>query len=97
MPHPPSDIRSLARQWTSLAINTLAEIAGDVDEDAGPRVSASIALLDRGWGKAPQSHTGENGEGEIKVLVRHIINGRDVQGPLIEHKQALPIGRQEDE
>lgn len=96
MPHAPTDIRSLARQWTGAAIRTLGAIATDPDEDAGPRVSACIALLDRGWGKAPQAHTGENGEGAIKVLVRHIINGKDVNGPLIEHKQPLPIGRDEE-
>ena len=92
----PLDVRSLARQHTATAISQLARVAGYSESDSA-RVMACIALLDRGWGKAPQSHTGENGEGEIKVLVRHIINGRDVQGPVIEHKQHLPIGRREDD
>jgi hypothetical protein len=44
------------------------------------RVMAANSLLDRGWGKAPQAITGENGEGGIEVIVRHIIEGaaRDV-------------------
>jgi len=41
------------------------------------RVAASIALLDRGWGKPPQSHTGEDGERDIRITVRHIAEGRD--------------------
>ena len=92
----PADIRSLARQHTALAINTLAHYAGMGGESESVHVQAAMALLDRGWGKAPQSHTGENGEGEIRVLVRHIIGGRDVGGPIVEHKQPLPIGRSEE-
>jgi hypothetical protein len=82
----PVEIKSLARQHTSLAINTLAAIAGDYDEDTGPRVTAAIALLDRGWGKPAQTHTGEDGEGDIRIVVRHIICGeRAPQSKLIEH------------
>jgi hypothetical protein len=82
MPHAPVEIRSLARQWTSLAINTLADIAGDNDEDASPRVAAAIALLDRGWGKPAQTHTGEDGEGDIRIVVRHIISSVRAEQPL---------------
>jgi hypothetical protein len=41
------------------------------------RVQAAIALLDRGWGRVPQAHTGENGEGDIRVTIRHIVQGPD--------------------
>jgi hypothetical protein len=41
---------------------------------AAARVSAASALLDRGWGKPPQPHTGE--DGDIRVTVRTIIEGR---------------------
>jgi len=87
VPHAPADIRSLARQWTSLAINTLADIAGDNDEDAAPRVSAAIALLDRGWGKPQQTISAEDG-GDIRIVVRHIICGERAPQPqpkLLEH------------
>jgi hypothetical protein len=70
----PLDIRSLARSHTELAIRTLVGIAaGGTNE--GARVAASVHLLDRGWGKAAQTHTGEDGEGAITVLIRHIIEG----------------------
>ena len=68
----PANIRSLARQWTDTAIQQLGGIATNGDSDAA-RVAACVALLDRGWGRPPQTHTGEDGEGDIKVTIRHII------------------------
>ena len=68
----PADIRSLARQWTDAAIQSLAGIATNGQSETA-RVAACVALLDRGWGRAPQSHTGENGDGDIRVTIRHIV------------------------
>lgn len=82
MARAPVNIRSLARQWTDVAVQQLGGIAQHGDTDAA-RVAACVALLDRGWGKAPQSHTGEDGEGDIRVTIRHIIQG---EPKLIEHK-----------
>ena len=45
------------------------------------RVQAANILLDRGWGKAIQPHTGED-SGDIRVVIRQII---DVTG------QAAPV------
>jgi hypothetical protein len=72
MARAPTDIRSLARSHTNMAIKVLAGIAKDGTNE-GARVSAAQALLDRGWGKAPQAHTGEDGEGEIKIVIRRLI------------------------
>ena len=72
----PIDIRSLARQHTDTALRVLAQIASH-GENEGARVAACAHLLDRGYGKAPQAHTGENGEGDIRVIVRHILDTRD--------------------
>jgi hypothetical protein len=66
------NIRSLARSHSTTALDTLAGIARN-GENEGARVQAAIALLDRGWGKAPVTHTGEDGEGDIRVTIRHII------------------------
>jgi hypothetical protein len=71
MARAPTDIRSLARAHTEIAIKVLAGIAKDGTNE-GARVSAAQALLDRGWGKAPQSHTGEDGEGEITIVIRRL-------------------------
>ena len=48
----PIEIRSLARSHTEAALKTLKAIMSDPDANAGARVSAAVALLDRGWGKA---------------------------------------------
>ena len=78
MPKAPTDIRSLARQWTHIAVQQLGGIAQHgVSESA--RVAACIALLERGWGRPPQTHTGEDGEGDIKITIRHIIQGAIAQ------------------
>ena len=69
-----ADIRSLARAQTDLSIRTLTGICGSKAAPAAARVSAASALLDRGWGKPPQAHTGEDG-GDISVTIRQIVEG----------------------
>jgi hypothetical protein len=71
----PIDIRSLARVHAPSAIRTLAAICAQSESDSA-RVMAANALLDRGFGKAPVAITGENGEGGIEVIIRHIIDDR---------------------
>jgi len=77
------NIRSLARSHSTTALDTLAGIAR-CGENEGARVQAAIALLDRGWGKPPQTHTGEDGEGDIRVTIRHIIQGALPEPKLVE-------------
>jgi hypothetical protein len=70
------DLKSLARGYTQTAIKTLGGLSEAADSDA-TRVAASIALLDRGWGKPKQVHQhggGEEGEGPIVVK---IVYGKD--------------------
>jgi hypothetical protein len=50
-------------------------------------MASSQALLDRGWGKAPQAHTGEDGEGEIKIVIRRLVdedNAKLIEGRVLE-------------
>ena len=50
------------------------------------RVQAANILLDRGWGKPPQAHTGE-GDGNIRISIRQIIDSAEESEPLlIEHE-----------
>ena len=44
-------VRDIARESTTLAIETLRTIAADTEAPHAARVSAATALLDRGWGK----------------------------------------------
>lgn len=63
----PTEIRSLARAHTEAAVNCLAGIMNKSDAPEAARVSAANALLDRGWGKAPQVM--EDGDGNPMQLV----------------------------
>lgn len=53
-----TEIRSLARSHTRTALNVLVGIMRSKDATAAARVSAANAVLDRGWGKATQTHEG---------------------------------------
>lgn len=50
-----ADVKALAQEYTGTAIGTLAEIATNGKAPAAARVSASVALLDRGHGKPMQA------------------------------------------
>ena len=81
----PTDLRSLARGHTKLCIKVLAGIVSQQAVPAAARVSAAQALLDRGWGRAPQVLSGEDGGG-IQVIIRQIIDVTGEAEPvLIEH------------
>jgi hypothetical protein len=71
-----ADIRSLARAQTALAIRTLTGVCGSKAAPAAARVSAAQALLDRGWGKPAQPHTGEDDK-DIRITIRQIVEGGD--------------------
>jgi hypothetical protein len=55
-----AEVKELARTHTTEAIQTLVSIMKDHTCAPAARVSAANALLDRGYGKAPQHVTGEN-------------------------------------
>ena len=49
------DLQEQARQWAPEALDALREIAASRDAPPSARVSAAVALLDRGYGKPAQS------------------------------------------
>jgi len=63
-----TEIRSLARSHTRTALNVLVGIMRSKDATAAARVSAANAILDRGWGKAPQAI--QNGDDGLQVIHR---------------------------
>ena len=79
-----ADIRSLARAQTALAIRTLTGICGSKAAPAAARVAAANALLDRGWGKAPQAHSGEEGN-DIEIVIRRLTASGE-EPLLLEHE-----------
>lgn len=50
-----SEVQALAREHTMVAIETLSTIMCDENAPAAARVSAANAILDRGYGRPPQT------------------------------------------
>ena len=46
-------VTTLARQYTEQAIKLLGDAMADENVPMGTRITAAVALLDRGWGKTP--------------------------------------------
>lgn len=68
----PKDLReviNLARSHTVTAITALAEIAGDAGAPCAARVSASEAILNRGWGKPKDTVELQGADGAALPLV----------------------------
>ncbi|WP_454626175.1 hypothetical protein [Bradyrhizobium cenepequi] len=64
-----TEIRSLARSHTRTALNVLVGIMRSKDATPAARVSAANAILDRGWGKAPQAIE-NGGDGALELVHR---------------------------
>jgi hypothetical protein len=71
----PANIRSLCRSYTGEAVRSLAAIMRQADAPPKARIQAIAILLDRGWGKAAQPHTGEDDK-DIRVTIRNITESR---------------------
>jgi len=70
MPRTITEIRSLARSHTRTALNVLVGVMRSKDATAAAKVSAANAILDRGWGKAPQAI--QNGDDGALQLIHRI-------------------------
>lgn len=74
-PKSDADIQALARTHTVAAIERL--VAWMMTDNPKASVSASVAILDRGWGRPAQAVTGPNGA-ELKAIVSLIHVHEDV-------------------
>ena len=63
-----AEVKELAREHTSEAIETLVSIMANAESTPAARVSAANSLLDRGYGKPPQHITGEGGPSYVVRL-----------------------------
>jgi HEAT repeat protein len=69
-----TEVRSLARSYTKSAINALVGVMTSENATHAARVSAAVAILDRGWGKAPQAlQNGEDGALELIHRIERVI------------------------
>ena len=84
---PPPFVRDIARESTTLAIETLRTIAADADAPHAARVSAATALLDRAWGKPAQQLSADINAAQTVTINLGWLKGRTVGG-FIEHDEA---------
>jgi hypothetical protein len=68
----PTDLKSLARSYTKACVETLSGVATNGESEAA-KVSAAIALLDRGWGRPNQPHDAKV-EGELRIVIRKMLS-----------------------
>jgi hypothetical protein len=64
----PTQIKSLARSHTETAVNVLAGIMNNQQENGPARVAAANSLLDRGWGKPSQPIAGDD-DAPLRTIV----------------------------
>jgi hypothetical protein len=50
-----ADVKAAAHELTPGAMDTLKEAMADQKAPWAAKIAAAIAVLDRGWGKSPQS------------------------------------------
>jgi hypothetical protein len=86
-----AEVRELAREHTTDAIQTLVSIMTNPKAAPAARVSAANALLDRGYGKPPQHVTGENANFVAWLVMQMVVptaeNGAGYNAP--EYGSAL--------
>ena len=68
------ELRDAARAHTELALATLVEALSCEFPQA--RISAANSILDRGWGKPPNTEAGEGGEGIVRRVLE-IVTWKD--------------------
>ena len=71
---------SLAREHTEASIATLAEIRDNKSAPDSARVAASVALLDRGWGKPTQPIDAEENLKDVVKGIRVVFVSSDGAG-----------------
>ena len=47
-------------------------------------MAAAGILLDRGWGKAPTTHTAPDDVDEVRVTIRHMVEGGERSGQVLD-------------
>src|SRR5215472_4169018 len=91
MPKNLGHIESLARSYTDKAIKTLAGIMMEPNCPPMARVAAAKVLLDRGWGKASESHHIDiNGETTLRKVVNEFVHVYETREQ-IEFKDQTPL------
>ena len=70
----PAELKAMCQAAAPEAIKVALEILNDIDKPPASRIKAAEVILDRGYGKAPQSLTGEDGKPLTIGLVEIVLN-----------------------
>jgi hypothetical protein len=73
MPKAVTEIRSLARSYTRMALNVLVAVMRNTKATPPARVAAANAILDRGWGKPTQALSNDEGALELIHRIERVI------------------------
>jgi hypothetical protein len=85
-----TEIRSLARSHTRTALNVLVGVMRNTKAPAPARIAAANAILDRGWGKAPQAVEGGGGNAlELIHRIERVIVQPENVSPENSHRKDL--------
>ena len=89
------DVVELARQHTPAAIEALARIVNSAKSPPAAVVAASVALLDRGWGKPLQSTEHSSRDGApfgpaLNITMATVPDDRLLLGRSLRLRNALP-------
>jgi hypothetical protein len=84
-----AEVRELAREHTSKAVETLVSIMTNQKAAPAARVSAANSLLDRGYGKPPQHITGEGGPRYVVRLPQPCKTAEEWEA-LVKAERSLP-------
>ena len=73
-------VRELAQAQTESAIAGLVRVLEGAESPAAARVSAAVALLDRGWGKPVQTIAGDDENPLVARIERVIVDPPNPHG-----------------
>ncbi|WP_375304964.1 hypothetical protein WI560_22810 [Bradyrhizobium sp. A11] len=91
-----TEIKSLARTHTNVAVKTLVQVMRDKEAPAHARIMAANAILDRGWGKPLQPIASEDGKPlefvhRIERVIVHPGDTVTMEAQIEESVQRMPI------
>jgi hypothetical protein len=91
---PKSDfaISDLCRKHTQTAISTLVAIMENEEAPAAARVSAAVAILDRGWGKPTQAAAQQGGECVVRWMTHEEATAAGLDAAAVGARQSQLTG-----
>ncbi len=93
------DLAAMAQRHAELAVQTLAQCLTDPEANWPSKVSAASELLDRGFGRAPQSLNVDHKVGfseQFEAFIRELSGKKPAVIEHVETLEALPLAPDSD-